>query len=943
MLFQRHFRVLIVVAAVAACTSSTEPRRHPDMVSLSVGPAGGTFASKDGALTLTVPAGAVPSATTLSITPLDVADLGPEFSGLPATRAYELEPSGIVFAAPLIVTVVTTAHAVLSDSGISLKLGGLATSAGGLLQGLDSAALELRGDTIVLTGRLSHFSPLVEFIDQTEMGFVIRGVPAEMPVGGEFTATVELLNPTAFTLGDVDYVDFSGAGVEPTSLPGGEAPLSLVAPTLYRGAFPYTCTAVGEGRFVGAVSFYYRGPAGDVHLGLGNQRRTVLCNGPTLTVERTGEAAYYGVIQSTPAGINCSLTSTDCEQEFNPGEVILTASTTAPDAQFVAWSGDCSGTNASYAIIVTGDRHCVAEFAFIPSYNLAVTMTGAGSGTVSSSPAGIACGDDCQESYIEFTLVTLTATPSEMSDFVGWGGDCDAGGTVVMDAAKACTAEFSLKPQFKLIAEAIGTGQGFMTSSPAGIGCIVHCEQTYLEFTLVTLTAEADAGSVFRGWSGDCAADGTVLMDADKTCFARFDAIPVISALEPATATARGEPFVINVHGMYFVADASTVYVGETPLVTTFVSSGQLTGTVPATEMAGTGDKAITVRTADVGSSAPFTFTVINPAPELLSLTPSSVAAGSPAFTLGLFGDKFAGSATVTFNGTPVTTTWLGWGGLQAAIPAALVTEPGTVPVTVTNPGPAGGTATMNFTITPAADPCAAVTPLEYGTVADGSLAPGDCEQPSDGYVDRFTWTTPQVANLVTLTGPSSIYAELQDGALGFGFILGTTAGTNRRFFGPPGSYGVSVRSSSGSNPEAAYSILVGAGGALSMENCENILARPGIDLGTQSLANSDCAGFNRPSSDAGFTCYDYVNLVLATGEAVTVTMTAGDFTPVIMVYDYNEMGIPTIHQASGSGGTAQLALTGQAGHTYRVEFSSPGQNHGPTTGAYQATIVTVN
>jgi len=61
---------------------------------------------------------------------------------------------------------------------------------------------------------------------------------------------------------------------------------------------------------------------------------------------------------------------------------------------------------------------------------------------VTSDPAGIHCGDDCQESYPDNTVVALRAHPGVKSYFVGWSGDCDANGQVTMDADKTCTAAF---------------------------------------------------------------------------------------------------------------------------------------------------------------------------------------------------------------------------------------------------------------------------------------------------------------------------------------------------------------------------------------------------------------------------------------------------------------------------------------------------------------------
>jgi hypothetical protein len=135
---------------------------------------------------------------------------------------------------------------------------------------------------------------------------------------------------------------------------------------------------------------------------------------------------------------------------------------------------------------------------------LAVTNPGSGSGTVTSVPAGIACGEDCLEEYSTGTVVTLSQTATAPSTFVSFGGDADClDGVVTLSDNRTCTATFNL-PAHALTVTRTGAGTGTVTSAPPGIDCGADCEQSYWLGTPVTLTAAPAAGSVFGGWAGDC-------------------------------------------------------------------------------------------------------------------------------------------------------------------------------------------------------------------------------------------------------------------------------------------------------------------------------------------------------------------------------------------------------------------------------------------------------
>lgn len=80
------------------------------------------------------------------------------------------------------------------------------------------------------------------------------------------------------------------------------------------------------------------------------------------------------------------------------------------------------------------------------TYMLIVSKAGTGTGQVISEPAGISCGQDCDEPFSPNTSVVVTAIPLAGSTFAGWTGDCSGLGanqaSVTMDSDKECTAIF---------------------------------------------------------------------------------------------------------------------------------------------------------------------------------------------------------------------------------------------------------------------------------------------------------------------------------------------------------------------------------------------------------------------------------------------------------------------------------------------------------------------
>src|SRR6185295_18857056 len=112
-----------------------------------------------------------------------------------------------------------------------------------------------------------------------------------------------------------------------------------------------------------------------------------------------------GTVTSSPAGINCGAT---CSAPFASGQVVSLTATPAAGSTFAGWTGDADCTDGS--VTMSAARNCTATFNLLPPNTVTVTKSGTGSGTVTSSPAGINCGATCSAPFASGQVVALTAT-----------------------------------------------------------------------------------------------------------------------------------------------------------------------------------------------------------------------------------------------------------------------------------------------------------------------------------------------------------------------------------------------------------------------------------------------------------------------------------------------------------------------------------------------------
>ncbi len=300
-----------------------------------------------------------------------------------------------------------------------------------------------------------------------------------------------------------------------------------------------------------------------------NKSCTATFNQQGFTLSMIKSGLGTGVVTSSPSGINCG---TACSAVFPLGASVTLTAVPDSGSVFVRWGGICSGITSSISVTMNANKICYAVFN--QNFTLTVAKLGHaegntwvyGSGTITSTPAGINCGVTCSASFSGGTSVTLTAVPDAGFVFVQWGGSCS--GTALMtnilvDTNKICYATFNPSTLvFTLNVIKSGNGGGAVTSSPSGINCGATCSTPFSSGTRVMLMAVPNSGSIFSGWSGACSgtdSSANVAMNANKTCTATFNLITYKLTLGIA-GTGQG---VVSGDGTYLVG--AKVTLGATP------------------------------------------------------------------------------------------------------------------------------------------------------------------------------------------------------------------------------------------------------------------------------------------------------------------------------------------------------------------------------------------
>lgn len=512
-----------------------------------------------------------------------------------------------------------------------------------------------------------------------------------------------------------------------------------------------------------------------------------------LTVTNSSAAGSSGTVTSNPGPLYCGTGNTpSCYGSYpNATSVTLTA-TAAVGSRFSSWSGaDCSGTGPTCVVTMSAARSATANFIVDsnPPQNLSVTKTGAGSGIVSSVPAGIYCGASCNANFAYNAQVTLTAVPNSGSTFSGWNGCATTNGlncTVTMDVAKTVTATFATTiSTATLTVVKAGTGTGVITSSPLvsnHINCGTACTSDSADFptgTLVALTAVQDSGSVFAGWGGACTGTGSciVTMDAAKSVAATFSSNSTISQftlfiglLGAGTGTVSSTPAGIACTGPAATGTCSSSFSVGTPVVLRAVpGSGSIaSGWTGCTNAPGASDDCYVLIDAEyilthgsrVGVTATFT-TNTAPSGYALTIVKTGTGAGTVASNpAGISCDpgctapashSFTPNTLVALTATPAPgSTFAGWSGATCT---------GTGPCLVTMDAVKSVAAIFNST-TPSVVRTLIVTKLGMGTGSVVSTSvPASSSQVDCGGTCSVDFTTGATVTLTVTPGAGSAFA----------------------------------------------------------------------------------------------------------------------------------------------------------------------------------------
>lgn len=273
-------------------------------------------------------------------------------------------------------------------------------------------------------------------------------------------------------------------------------------------------------------------------------------------------------------------------------------------------------------------------------------------------------------------------------------------------------------------------GSGFTSQSKVRWN---QSPQTTTFVSATELTALIPASEITSAGTDSIAVNDTVYGTSNALPFNVASSPVTITSLSPPTVYAGGRDFTLTVNGSGFTAQSTVLWNGDPNVLwvdginpVTFVNSTQLRVRIPASEITSTGSDWIAVYDPVYGTSNSQSLTVTPASLALSSISPTSVTAGGPSFTLTVLGDAFTGTSVVKWNGAALSTTKVSPTELTAQVPASDISTTGTASLLVSDPNsPPGTTTTQTLTIAAASKDAVAyqINPEHNGAVTFSSVS----------------------------------------------------------------------------------------------------------------------------------------------------------------------------------------------------------------------------
>ena len=363
--------------------------------------------------------------------------------------------------------------------------------------------------------------------------------------------------------------------------------------------------------------------------------------------------------------VNGTVLKVPSKTAYNSGEIVVLTATPAAGYTFTGWTGNATGSVNPVSVTMNSNKNVTANFTAIAAdtYTLNVTAV---NGSVLKIPS--------KTEYNSGEIVTLTATPATGYTFTGWTGDATGSVnpvSVTMNSNKNVTANFTalLPNTFTLNVIALN---GTVIKNPN--------LTAYNSGAIVTLTATANSGFKFTGWSGD--ANGSlnplsVTMNANKYITANFIEDVIIPVGPVVDLNTAGDFSILTKSGISSTGITSVQGdIGVSPAAATAITgfglimdtNGQsahttiathVTGKVYASDYAPPTPSKLTVAVLDMETAYTTANNLVTPAPVLEkgagNLSGLTLAPGLYKWSTGVLIDS---NSSVTLSGG-ANDTWV--------------------------------------------------------------------------------------------------------------------------------------------------------------------------------------------------------------------------------------------------------------------------------------------